>query len=78
MVASVIAALKNGTGVHGVAYESKVLAIRADSPASCQPGAAEDSCTFNDTSLIAAIDYAKQRGQDHQHVAGRRKTSRPP
>ncbi|MBK8839892.1 MAG: S8 family serine peptidase [Hyphomonadaceae bacterium] len=62
MVTSVIAALKNGTGVHGVAYESKVLAIRADTPGSCQPGDAEDSCTFNDSSLIAAIDYARSNG----------------
>ena len=36
MVAGIIAANKNNVGVHGIAYEAQILAVRADTPASCQ------------------------------------------
>ena len=62
MVSSVIVALKNGDGVHGVAFESKVLAIRADSPGSCQATGKDEKCSFSDTNLIRAINYATANG----------------
>jgi len=62
MVTSVIAALKDGRGVHGVAYESKVLAIRADTPGSCQTTGEDEGCTFGDNTLVQAINYAVSHG----------------
>jgi hypothetical protein len=65
MVSTVIVANKNNTGMHGVAYEAKVLSIRADTRGSCQNqpvGDDEGGCTFNDSSLIAAINYAVSQG----------------
>ncbi len=62
-VASVIVARKDDKGVHGVAYDAKVLAIRADTQKSCN-GSGGDSggCQFSDTSLISAINYAVSNG----------------
>lgn len=62
MVSSVIVGLKNENGVHGVAYESKVLAIRADTPGSCQLTGKVENCSFSDTNLITAINYAVTNG----------------
>lgn len=65
MVTSVIAARRNNdgrTGVHGVAYESKVLAIRADTPGSCQSTDPDDTCTFGDSAMAQAINYAVSNG----------------
>ncbi|MDP3493132.1 MAG: S8 family peptidase [Hyphomonadaceae bacterium] len=62
MVSSVIVALRDGEGVHGVAYEAKVLAIRADTLASCQETGEDEGCSFSDPSLISAIDYAASQG----------------
>lgn len=49
-VAGIIAANRNGSWTHGVAFESTILAIRADKIGS--PG------TFLLTDLVAGIDYA--------------------
>ena len=62
MVASVIVANKDNIGVHGVAYEAKVLAIRADRPGSCQETGTDQGCRFTDASLINAINYAANNG----------------
>jgi hypothetical protein len=62
MVSSVIVANRNGTGMHGIAYEAKVLAIRADSPNTCGRTGPDEDCTFNDGSLINAINYAVNNG----------------
>jgi hypothetical protein len=62
MVTSVIVANKNSTGMHGVAYEAKVLAIRADTPGSCQTTGTDEGCKFNDSTLISAINYAVSNG----------------
>lgn len=61
LVSSVIAARKNNTGIHGVAYESKILSIRADSRNSCGT-AAKSACSFSDASLASAINYALSKG----------------
>ena len=52
-VAGVIAAEKNDLGMHGVAYEATILAIRAD---------ARCGCGFIDTDLATALDYAIAEG----------------
>lgn len=62
MVTSVIVANKNNVGVHGVAYEAKVLSIRADSAGSCQLTGPDQGCSFPDRNTSAAIDYAVANG----------------
>jgi subtilisin family serine protease len=64
MVSSVIVANKNGVGIYGVAYEAKVLAIRADTHGSCQTPMTDDEggCSFNTNTLIAAINHAVSQG----------------
>ena len=46
LVSSVIVANKNNVGIHGIAYEAKVLAIRADSPNSCADTTPDGGCSF--------------------------------
>ncbi len=52
-VAGIIGARKNDTGIHGVAYESSILAIRADDIA---------GSLFSHGSLAASLDYAVANG----------------
>ncbi|MEM1140315.1 MAG: S8 family serine peptidase, partial [Pseudomonadota bacterium] len=56
-VSSVIASELNGVGPHGVAYQAEILAIRADTPGSCAT-----SCSYSDTNLANAVDYAVAQG----------------
>jgi tryptophan synthase beta chain len=46
MVASIVAANKNNTGMHGLAYQAKVLAIRADTPGNCQRTGPDENGLF--------------------------------
>lgn len=62
MVSSIVVARKDGAGVHGVAYDARILAIRADTRESCQTTGEDGGCKFNDTSLINAISYAVSNG----------------
>lgn len=62
LVSSIIVARKDGTGIHGVAYDAKVLAIRADTAGSCQTTGDDEGCKFNDTALVSAISYAVANG----------------
>ena len=59
MVAGVVAAEKNNFGMHGVAYEATLLAIRADGLGNCWP---EKTCPFFDPDLVLALDYAIAQG----------------
>ncbi|MGP1395232.1 MAG: S8 family peptidase [Inquilinaceae bacterium] len=52
-VAGLVGARRNGSGMHGVAYESTLLAIRTDDNGPCNP-----SCGFQYTDLAAATNYA--------------------
>jgi hypothetical protein len=56
-VAGLIGARRNGSATHGVAYDARLLAVRADTPGSC-PGA----CLFGQGDLAAATDYAVANG----------------
>ncbi|QDM41764.1 S8 family peptidase [Altererythrobacter sp. TH136] len=58
-VALVAAAARNDSGVVGIAYQSTVVALRADSLGSCD---GEDGCTFSDRSIAAGIDRAVAAG----------------
>ncbi len=62
LVSSVIVANKNNVGIHGIAYEAKVLSIRADSPGSCQLTGVDEGCSFADSATSRAIDYAIANG----------------
>jgi hypothetical protein len=55
-VAGVIAARRNGASMHGVAYESTLLAIRAEE------GCDQDGCWFNQSDLARATDHAVGNG----------------
>lgn len=56
-VANVLAGRKNDALAHGVAYQSTILAVRADTEGSCA-----DRCSFQHTDLAAATDYAVANG----------------
>ena len=56
-VAGIIAAEKNDIGVHGVAYNAQIMAIRADNHVDCT-----DGCTFYDTIIADGVTYAVDNG----------------
>lgn len=56
-VAGVIAARRNELGSHGVAFESTILAVRADAPGSCASG-----CAFEAQDVAMATNYAATNG----------------
>jgi hypothetical protein len=60
-VADVIGAEFNGFGTIGVAYQSTILSIRADSAGSCATPTA-DTCSFTDDDLAAGVNYAVAHG----------------
>jgi len=55
-VAGVIAARRNGALAHGVAFDARLLVIRADAPGSCPP------CGFDPLDVARATDYAVDHG----------------
>lgn len=57
VVALVAAAARNNSGVMGIAYDSTVMAMRADTPGSCAT-----SCSFGDTAVAAGVDRAVNSG----------------
>lgn len=59
-VAAVIVAAKNNRGMHGVAFDATVLAIRIDSGNTCQNG----DCSFFVSDIASAIIYAVNNGAD--------------
>ncbi|HSA83062.1 MAG TPA: S8 family peptidase [Geminicoccaceae bacterium] len=59
-VSGVIAARRNQALSHGVAFQARILAVRADEPGSCVSG----GCAFDQTDVAAATDYAVDRGAE--------------
>ena len=49
-------------GIQGVAFESSVISIRADSPGSCALTGEDEGCNFSDAALARAIQYAIDQG----------------
>ena len=60
-IAGIIASRFNGQGTIGVAYDSTILNIRADSPGTCTSGS-KNTCSFDDDDLARGIDYAVDHG----------------
>lgn len=56
-VAGIIAAEKNNSGMHGVAFNASLLAINATEPGTC-PG----DCEFAQNDLATALDYVVTQG----------------
>ena len=61
-IAAIIAGNKDGEGIHGVAYESEILAIRADRAGSCVYQGIAGPCGFRDDHVAQGIDYAIAQG----------------
>ncbi len=56
-VAGIIGARRNSTATHGVAFQSTILALRADTAGSCAV-----TCSFSSTDVTAAINFAVANG----------------
>ncbi|MEO7787672.1 MAG: S8 family peptidase [Sphingomicrobium sp.] len=63
-VASVAAAARNGVGTHGVAFDSSLVVMRADTVDSCAIPVVNDvgGCSFNDSAISAGVDAARLAG----------------
>jgi Subtilase family len=58
-VAGIIAARRNQALSHGVAFNARILAVRADAPGTC---ASSPGCAFDQADVAAATDHAVARG----------------
>jgi hypothetical protein len=58
-VSAVAAAARNGSDTMGVAFDSTIVSMRADSPGSC---ASTDGCKFYDDAIAGGIDAARAAG----------------
>ena len=56
-VAGIVAAEKNDSGMHGVAFNATLMAVRADNHSDCT-----DGCTFADNDVARGINYAVNKG----------------
>ncbi|MCH8112817.1 MAG: S8 family serine peptidase, partial [Proteobacteria bacterium] len=56
-VAGIIGARRNSAATHGVAFQSTILALRADTAGSCAV-----ACSFSTTDVATAIDFAVANG----------------
>lgn len=59
IAAAIAAAARNGTDIEGIAWGSTILALRADTVDTC---GAKDGCSFSDSTLTQAVDYARVNG----------------
>lgn len=60
-VAGVIAANRDSTWMHGVAFDSTIIALRADTPGSCADTEG-DGCSFGDAAIARGVDAAVAAG----------------
>jgi hypothetical protein len=64
-VAFTAAGRRNGAGTHGVAFESTVVALRADRPGSCATAVEGDDstgCKFGSDAIARGVDAARMAG----------------
>jgi hypothetical protein len=61
-VSGVIAANKNNSGMHGVAFDSTIVMMRADTPGSCLDTSADGGCSFDDRDIATGINAAVAAG----------------
>jgi subtilisin family serine protease len=60
-VADILLGAKNDAGVHGVAFNATLLALRTDTPGTCASaptGSVDGGCTHNDNAIAAALNAA--------------------
>ncbi len=57
-VAGILLAARNNSGIHGVAPQATLLALRADTPGSCT----DEGCSYGSTALAAGFDAALAGG----------------
>src|SRR3546814_12280544 len=57
-VSGIIGAARNDSQIMGVAFNSTLLALRTDSPGTCD----STGCSHYDTDIAAAVDVAVQNG----------------
>jgi len=60
-VSATIAAAKNDSGMHGVAFDSTIVMMRADDPGTCTDPSG-DGCSFFDNSIAAGMNAAVAAG----------------
>ena len=58
-VAAVVAAARDGLGIHGVAFDSTILSLNTSDPTDCDP---DDGCSHSSLDIARAIDFARQSG----------------
>lgn len=58
-VSAVIAANRNNSGIHGIAYNATIVMAKADTPGSCT---SNDGCSFGDSAIAQGIDLARAAG----------------
>ena len=63
-VADIAAGLKDNLGIHGIAFNSTIVALRADDPGSCATPKTDTGggCSFFDSAIGAGIDAARLAG----------------
>ena len=63
-VADVAAGARNSSGIHGVAFDSTIVVMRADAPGSCATPTTDTGggCEFNDSAISAGVDAARLAG----------------
>ncbi|WP_142849882.1 S8 family peptidase [Telmatospirillum sp. J64-1] len=57
MVAGIVGARKNSEGMHGLAFESQIMALRVDAPGSC-----DTRCSFLHSDVARATSHAVANG----------------
>ncbi|MFM9853552.1 MAG: S8 family peptidase [Sphingomonadaceae bacterium] len=57
-VADILLGARNGSGIHGVAFDATLLVARTDTPGSCTTNAANDGCSHNDNAIARGVDLA--------------------
>jgi subtilisin family serine protease len=61
-VSAVIAATRNSSGMLGVAFDSTIIAMKADDPGSCADTSADGGCSFFDSDVATGINAAVNAG----------------
>lgn len=62
-VSRVIGAARDDSGIHGIAFDSTILTLRSDTEGTCEGVAGDEpACTFNDTTISAALNAAVDAG----------------
>ncbi len=64
-VAFTLAGRRNGTGTHGVAFDSTLIVLRADRPGTCVGGTTDDAesgCKFFTDAIARGVDTARTAG----------------